>query len=782
MDELEFLQTVVTTETGRFCLSLRTQDSWQNLWYDWPQDAPSIIDKAREARGACDVYFSTYLSSCDDAHKDCALPTRTISADLDNADVTAMLIPPTLLVKTSEDRHQGFWILSNVTENHETLSRRLTYSIVDADPTGWPIGKKVRFPGTFNHKYETKPIVEVTAYNGHIFSPDELQFLPDVSKDKALLDNDFVELVPSPKGGVGPYELLEHIKSHIPARVYTGFKVAAPDRSAALWALMCSAFRAGLTREEVFFLASHSANNKFPLLRDLAKDVLRAEREAFVVHEDAREILDATRKANLQSTDRLRLILSTTIELMKRMGEFVATSEDAQWFITKDVGRPLYVSFHSEQLIAFLDNKLGLNYTEKETKYVLSGLNSFAKMLPVTGQLAQLAHYDRTTNTMMLHTGKKQVLRIAPNHVEMIVNGSHGLVFPWIPEMEPFSPIIPDSSYDSCWGTSIFGDSLSNIVNMDTVEALALLKVWLLSILFKGELTSKPLLAFFGPPGSGKSTVAKKIYAFLYGKQMKLGKITDDKSFDTAVSKYPLYIFDNVDTYEKWLPDRLAQMAGSISSSKKKLYTDNDMVTVTGTAHVGLTSFDPKFNRPDVIDRFLVFIFSRIHDFDSEEEMVGSVLTTRNKLWGHMVRDIQTILASPRPIPAPITLRSSDLVNLGRWADIPNFSAAVSTLQLEQIRITLREDQVLAEAILAYVKYCPTSDSFKSTSRLWLDMTLYGSKGGVDINLLLKRYKNAATLDKRLWILQESLSSVVDIEYREGISREWRICAKTISE
>lgn len=1051
MDELEFLQTVVTTPTGRFCLSIRDGTSWQNLWYDWPMQADSIIARATAEKESKDVYFSCYLSSCDDASKACALPTRTISADLDAADLATIPIQPSIIVKTSHERHQGFWILTEEATNHETLSRRLTYSIQDADPTGWPIGKKVRFPNTLNHKYEPSPVVEVTSITGRTYHPTELEILPDVDLQKAKIDTVFVEDTIPILNGMGPLELLEHIKSNIPGRVYAQYNIKAADRSAALWALMCCAFRAGLTREQVLFLAHNSANNKFSFVRDLAKDVLRAEKEAFAPGEDGREILDGVRRVqHVASLDKMRLMLATTIEVMRRMGEFVATSDDDQWFILKSDGRPIHISIRSERLSVFLDTTLGLNYTDKETKYIVSGLNSFAKTLPVTGTLAQLSHYDSSTNSMLLHTGRKHVLRITPHHVETLVNGSNGVVFPWITELDQFNPIVPDSSYASCWGDTIFQGSLDNLTNMDQEEALALLKVWLLSILFKGVFTAKPLIAFFGKPGcisgetevdikrgkhgyrtftlahiynsfhgrwdssipsrilsnkngevsprtikdvvysgikptytvkvqdckpfrttldhrfltddgykrleelaigdyvrikgsnlfglgrteesryevmanyhphasfkmvgnygpygrisharavlearlnnlsesvflhiihnwedkaatlqylpkevaihhkdenpsndepsnlevltklkhdtyhgfnnvrnfgyfsgmfdtalgkvesieyygeedtydiemededapnflindvvvhnSGKSTLAKKIYAFLYGKQMKLGKITDDKSFDTAVSKYPLYIFDNVDTWERWLPDRLAQMAGDISASKKKLYTDNDMVTVTGSAHVGVTAFDPKFNRPDVVDRFIVFTFERIHDFLSEDDLVGSVLLARNRLWGHMVRDIQSILSTPRPPNQPVSLRSSDLVHLGRWAAVPlnleAFEKAVHSLQMEQVKLTLRGDQPLVEALMAYAQHCPTAHMFKTAGRLWLDLTLYSSKANVDSGLLLKRYKSATNLDGKLWVLQESLSSLIKIEWKENLSREWMICVK----
>jgi hypothetical protein len=91
------------------------------------------------------------------------LPSRTIQCDLDEA-IVPVVNAPNILVETSPGRHQGFWIMRDPMEPEilEPLSKRLTYSVPDADRSGWSLGHKMRLPGTFNYKYPSGPkIVKV---------------------------------------------------------------------------------------------------------------------------------------------------------------------------------------------------------------------------------------------------------------------------------------------------------------------------------------------------------------------------------------------------------------------------------------------------------------------------------------------------------------------------------------------------------------------------------------------------------------------------------------------
>jgi hypothetical protein len=169
-------------------------------------------------------------------------------------------------------------------------------------------------------------------------------------------------------------------------------------------------------------------------------------------------------------------------------------------------------------------------------------------------------------------------------------------------------------------------------------------------------------------------------------------------------------------------------------------------------------------------------MFKRIHDFLPEGEMTRDIYQRRNILWGHVVADIQRILATPRPHTTSSTLRSADLVHLGRWftqalGGSAIFERAVDALVLAQKKQALASEVLLLEALNKYVKDHKHDGQWRSIGAIWLELSCSS-----DTQAFVKRYHDAQNLDNKLWVLQEPLSSVVRLEWREktGI-REWLI-------
>src|ERR1044072_3175448 len=212
MDLREFFKTVITCPTeGWFLLAQAPQSGlgWYEDWYQWPHDLEKILERVFDVAEESNVYFSTYLFKEPSALKQNVLPTRTIQADLDEADILTLPQKPTILVQTSPGRHQGYWIfeekwvdiketvpVNNGTEfvertrrvldppldldAHEVLSRKLTYSIKDCDTSGWPLGRKVRVPWTFNFKnLEGPQHIQVFGSSMRQYGEEEIELLDD---------------------------------------------------------------------------------------------------------------------------------------------------------------------------------------------------------------------------------------------------------------------------------------------------------------------------------------------------------------------------------------------------------------------------------------------------------------------------------------------------------------------------------------------------------------------------------------------------------------------------
>jgi len=783
VDVQTFLRTVITTPSGWFCLAHSNGGHWQEEWFSWPEQLEEIATFAAE-RPNENVFFTSHLFSQACSQKRYALPSRTIQADLDDADILTLPLVPTILVSSSPDRHQGYWILEDEPEIDvlEVLGRKLTYAIPKCDHSGWSIGHKLRIPETFNHKYLEGPQqVRIVGEGLKRYRIVEFEMLPE-APGIAIVDVDNAWVDEPHTFNVGPQELLESIKSEIPLRVYVQYNTPARDRSATLWALMCAAFRTGLGREAVFWLAKHSANNKFANLayngdRELAKDVLRAEQVVKNRATDIRSlILDARRLSGL-SAEKRQYIQQLVISAMCKAGEFVRTREDAVWYINRDQGRPIIVSQHSEYLQMLLDLQFGLNATEVEQSYVIAGLCAYAHSLPPTATVSSLCYYDVETNTILLHTGRKDVLRITTEGISTITNGAYGVVFPWNAVVEPFTP----KATQIDWASTMFDSCLNNVISSTKDEAKVLLRVWMLFLLFRSAAVSKPILALFGQPGAGKSTLFRRIYALLYGGRKSLGAVTIAEDFDHSVASDPLVVLDNVDSWERWLPDRLALAASSSDITKRKLYTDQDTVILKRQALVGITAHNPRFGREDVADRMLIIMFERLQFFLPEEDIIQGLLAQRDILWGAIVEDIQKVLACGTPSAAECPqFRVADFARLGfriaRALGIEeDFSAAIASVYRSQKTFSLDEEELLVTAIHNLIKHQKAS-TFLTTSAVWTELELCAP----DAMAFTRMYHNAVQLGKKLWAMHASLKEIIDVEWKVGAdgTRLWKFAVK----
>lgn len=781
IDTHAFLRTVVTSPAGYFCLAVSNGGSgWMENWFQWPGDLDKIVEAADKYKAHSNVYFSSYIFKAPQSTKANVLPTRTIQADLDDADVAKLPKPATVLVQTSPGRHQGYWVLKEGVdlETHETLSKKLTYSIPLCDRSGWPLGKKVRVPNTLNYKYADgpKPIIVVST-SALPLGAEEFEALPEVSQYLTEhFDEGFIEATHTTDQH--PVELLERIKNDIPVSVYVNYDRTQDDRSEALWALMCWAFKAGLNRDDVFTLANGSANNKYKDNKyraeaDLARDVLRAEHTVKTNQQDPKLTIYNIMKSSVPLIDKKRAVFSTVMDELKKQGVFLRSTADRGWYIRRDIGRPVAVEILSDKLRSMLDIQFGLNQTEPESRFCIAALKAYISTLPDTAVEAALSKYDPHDNTLLLHTGKRAVIKITSDTVTAADNGCDDTIFPWIPSVEPFTP---NYRGQLDWGEELFGNGtrgfgsgVDNITNMTPAQATALFKTWFLFVLFRDAAHTRPVIANIGQPGSGKTCIFKRVYTTLYGRRKSIGAVTTQEDFDHTVSTEPLLVLDNVDTWEKWLPDRLALSAGTTDHNKRKLYTDGDTHIMRRQAIIGVTAHNPKFGREDVADRFLLFTFSRFTRFISEEMILSDLYEKRNAIWGGIINDVQRVLRTPVPETGIPQFRIEDFARYGLWIARAigcedDFKSAIEDVKSAQQTFSLEEEGLLVGAITRFVSSVKDPNKEYSSAQLWGML-----EASADEPQSFKvSYRNSVVLGKKLSAMQASLRKIVDIEQNLG--------------
>lgn len=801
----EFLRHVVTGEEGWLCIAYKQQNGqgWWEHWYEWPRQCLEIDWAVEAKREEYNVYFSSYLFSEKHRNRKYALGTRTIQADLDEADINKLPLQPYILVESSPGRHQGYWVLEREVElaEHEALSRKLTYAIPLCDHSGWPIGRVLRLPGSFNHKYMdgVKEVQVVRATLGMLDASD-FEMLSNntgsLQDEDALWADTFGQVwnvdVESETGttesdfalDIGPQELLSSIKDKIPPKVYVQYNIRAQDRSAALWALMCAAFRAGLTREEVLWLSYNSANNKFKDLafngnRELAKDVLRAEKTISSPMIDPRMAVSDARKLSGPNHDKRLQITNIVYEYMNSGGKFFRGTDETIWYCRKDMGRPIQLAARSDYFDTMLDVQFGLNATEPEQSFTVNGLMSMCRDLPSTTNISTLSHSMPRENKVLIHTGRKDVLRVGPDSIETVVNGAYDVLFPWSAMNEPFIPSFDALPDGKPWYEFLFDPFMENILDMEPDQAMALLRTWMVFLLMRNEAVARPILAALGQPGSGKSTLFRVIYSVLYGKNMSLEGITTPEHFDHSCSVNPFVAFDNVDTWEPWLPDRLAMAISASGISKRKLYSDTDTIFITKNALVGINAHNPRFLREDVADRLLLITFKRLAHFRPEGVMIANVLRHRNKVWAGIIKDLQKVLSTSREVSdigeSP-QFRVEDFARIGwrcavAWGIEDSFSGMIGRTIKEQKSQTLEEQNILVSSLVVLGQRDP--EKWWTPNNLFSALTAVCSNPGAFEHI----YKNGVILSKRLMALQDSLKEIMRIEWKSDpglATKVWR--------
>lgn len=792
-----FLKTVVTTEEGWFCLALMRKDAsaWSDQWYKWPTDIDEIVTQAHSNAEEYNVYFSSYLFRAQRRTKENVLPSKTIQVDLDGADTRTLPLAPSVLIQTSSGRTQGFWILSDEPdpETHEALSRKLTYAIEGADHAGWPIGKTARMPETINHKYLDGPqSVAVASMSGQVYDASQLDVLPDTELPSSRADEQWVhEHKPEPE--LGPNEILENLRAgkKLGAKYIVQYNTVQADRSAALFGLMTALFRAEIDRNTVYHIARLSANNKFTGLRyngdvELAKDVLRAEALVERKFTDPRSEIREIRKLPGQKFLLNLRVEKVVFDTLHAEGDFVHTTDNGSWYIPRATGRPIELTKHSEYFNALLGIKFGLNSAEDTERYVANGLINHTIQLPADTDIGAMSHYNHATNTLMIHTGGRDVLHLSPSGQTHMPNGANNILFMWDQMSEPFTfdnGALPDGRE---WYDVLYEHCFDTVVDLKPEVALALMRVWTLFIVFRRAAFTRPILAFIGEPGAGKSTTMRRLYRLFYGKRRDLVQATSENNLNLSSTSCPFLVIDNLDTWQRWLPDWLATAIADTDVEVRKLYTDNDKFRIKRQAVIGLTAHNPKFGRPDVADRLLLLTFRRLASHHDESRILDRISQYRNRIWGGVIRDVEKVLAQPDVLDADAPkLRIADFAVVGmRIAKAlgvaSEFSEAVKSIAEEQRFFTLEEEAVLVSSLRSLAQ----QDIKHGRAGIERPVTLLAQELEAlsgDVTAFRRYYSSPVSLSRKIGAMQTALSEVFVISSRfDGIrgAKMWTVKMK----
>jgi hypothetical protein len=340
-----------------------------------------------------------------------------------------------------------------------------------------------------------------------------------------------------------------------------------------------------------------------------------------------------------------------------------------------------YVFFKAEKKLIAIDPDdtkctlmladYGINRSETIYEYLLHALHVDAFKHGTETDIYRLAYYNATTFTLYLFNQRNQIYRISPETIDLVDNGTDGVLFLSSSNAQPFELTEDDEA--SSWLDRALVSTINFAADRLTRDEQRLIFMfWFYSLFFESLMRTKPILAFIGPKGSGKSITNRKVGMLMFGEKFNVMPLTyDQKDFDAAITNSAFVAIDNADTKRDWLEDRLATVATGGSIKKRAYFTTNKLVEIPAHCFLAITSRTPHFRRDDVADRLLIMKVERYETFRAEKALLDEVLQNRNHIMSEVVRHLQGFVQALR------AEQDADDSGIFRMADFAAFAMKV---------------------------------------------------------------------------------------------------------
>jgi len=222
-------------------------------------------------------------------------------------------------------------------------------------------------------------------------------------------------------------------------------------------------------------------------------------------------------------------------------------------------------------------------------------------------------------------------------------------------------------------------------------------------------------------------------------------------------------VLDNVDSYCRWIEDRLATVATGQTIRLRKLYTTNEMLSFPTRCAIALTARTPRFRRDDVVERLQILRVTRLDAFAKESDWYQEIETHRTGLWAQLLRELNAVVASLRltSTNAPDTIRMADWASLattigGTLGQASAVRSALEASELDKAHFLLEADEVydLLHA-LAYER----PDSEWRAGELFAELKRRGENADVEFTI-----KSPRSLGRILHRLEPALKLMISFK------------------
>ena len=223
------------------------------------------------------------------------------------------------------------------------------------------------------------------------------------------------------------------------------------------------------------------------------------------------------------------------------------------------------------------------------------------------------SYFDVDNKTVYILKNTSQILKIKDSDISEISNGAEGILFYTSQSLN----IPPNISLKPEETDKLDGEALKDLkeylLELGRIRTKhktppehnqTLLLCYVVSIMSSDEYEMKPILALIGDRDSAKTSLAKELQAFLFGKYEPVGGMPEnEKDFVSKAKDANLITIDNFDTGKKGTNDLMAKTSTGFMHVQRKLYTNSELETTKVHAYQLITTRDPKATRDDVASR-----------------------------------------------------------------------------------------------------------------------------------------------------------------------------------
>lgn len=423
------------------------------------------------------------------------------------------------------------------------------------------------------------------------------------------------------------------------------------------------------------------------------------------------DLLEILTDKSLSSEHRRTKAAQIVVAALNTRGRFYYHIErrDFDTAMFFDTCRKRLERVRSDSFKGWLSDWLRINRADGAFGYLCAGIETAALSGETTTGILPNAFWTSHDGAVYISSGDGQAAKITAGGVQMVDNGTDGVLFPAGRTLKSWQLVEPISAFETC---AIFRDA-----HCAASHGIDLLRLLIYSM--PTDPRTKPAASFSGPIGSGKTRTAKAA-AELFGLPQVVAKVEDsgEDDFWPMLDAGGLVILDNADTRNPWLPDALAAAATDGCTQRRKLYTNADTVTMRARAWCVVTSANPTFaSDAGLADRLLVVRMDRSDAATSDAALSTEISENRDAALSHIAHTIRAALADTAPTPAGLNQRHPDFaafaVRLGRALGREKETiAALRSAETDKSAFCVENDSIGGPLKL----YLDSSGSFQGTA------------------------------------------------------------------